>query len=107
MPQKQPIAVSAVISLVLSALGCLGALPLAFTDYQTLAGQTAGVGNLLALLLALLLAALCMLGIIFGVVGLVRTRRGGGKRGRGHSWAGVLLGGVSMGYLVVLVLSLH
>jgi hypothetical protein len=88
-----------------SALGCsllgwLAAAPLPLIDYNHLIGGTAGVGVIGPFLLGLLSALLCLLGIIFGIVALARTRDTT-FHGRGKAWTGIALGGLLLtAYLV-------
>jgi hypothetical protein len=95
MDQMRPLSAWAVVSLTSAILGWLTALPLLVINYQYIAGSTAGVGLLGPFLLGLLSAALCLLGIIFGVVALARIRNGE-RRGRGMGWAGIILGGLPL-----------
>lgn len=101
MVHAKPITAWAVVSLISSILGWLGALPLVFMDYDDLIGGTAGVGVIIPLLMGLLSATLCLLGVIFGAVALA-TIRSGKRRGWGISWTGIILGGFALtAYLVV------
>ncbi len=100
MHQSRPVTAWAVISLISTILGWLGALPLPFIDYQSIAGA-GGVGIVGPFLLGLLSATLCVLGVIFGVVALARIRNSE-RRGRAISWAGIILGGLPlMAYVVI------
>jgi hypothetical protein len=101
MVDTRPITAWAVVSLISSILGWLSSLPLPFIDYNALIGGTAGVGVIGPLLLGLLSATLCLLGVILGMVGLARTRRGA-FRGQSISLTGLTLGSLALtAYLVV------
>jgi hypothetical protein len=101
MVDSRPITAWAVVSLISSILGWLCGLPLLFIDYEALIGGTAGVGVIGPFLLGMLSATLCLLGVILGMIGLARTRRGD-YRGRNTSWTGIGLGCLALtAYLVV------
>jgi len=91
----------AVASVVLVVLGWLTAVPLPLIDYGYIGGATAGVGVIGPCLLGLLSFTLGLLGAVFGVVALARTR-GDEVGGRGIAWIGTSLGVLLVtGYVVI------
>jgi hypothetical protein len=98
--QTRPIAPLAIISLAAAFLGFVGALPLPFIDYANIGGATAGVGVIGPCLLGLLSAALCLAGVIFGVIALANIRKTA-SRGAVPSWVAIILGGLVLAAYVV------
>ena len=93
MVDTKPVTLWAVVSLVFSILGCLASLALlAFLEhYRETARGTAGLGYIFMGMHMMLAAALCLPGILFGTVALVRIRNGQ-FGGRGQAWTGIVLG---------------
>jgi hypothetical protein len=93
MVNPKPVTLWAVASLVCSALGCLAVLTfLVFAkQYGEAANRSAGVGAIWMGMHIMLTGLLYLLGVLLGVVALVRIR-GGEYRGRGAAWAGIVLG---------------
>lgn len=97
MVNGKPITLWAVLSVALSVLGCVASLafPLFAEEYGRMANRSAGVGGIWMVLHLLAAAALCLLGILCGVVALVRVS-GGARGGRGLAWAGIILGALPL-----------
>jgi hypothetical protein len=93
MVTAKPTTLCAVVSLAFSVLGCVATVALlALLDrYGEIARRSAGVGSIWMVMHLLLAGAPCMLGVLFGVVALVRSR-GGQYGGRGKAWMGIALG---------------
>ena len=102
MVDRKPTTLWAVVSLVCSVLGWLAILAfLALGErYGEMASRSAGVGAIWAVMHLMLAAALCLLGILFGLLGLVRTRNGayGGRR---MAWTGIVLACLPLALQVV------
>src|SRR5262245_53992048 len=90
MVDTQPTTRWAVVSLTGSVLGWLASLALvALAErYGEMANRSAGVGVIWMGMHLLLAAALCLLGVLFGLVALVRVRSGE-CGGRGLAWTGI------------------
>jgi hypothetical protein len=94
MDMIKPTTMWAIASVVSSILGWIVVLFSLLADYQNMAGATAGVGaGFFVLAVGCLSSTLCLLGIIFGMFGLRRIRRGK-CAGRGIAWTGIALGGL-------------
>jgi hypothetical protein len=95
----------AIASLVCSILGCLAALALLglLRCYGEVANGSAGVGIIWMFGHALLAATLCLQGVVFGIVALIRIRSGE-CRGKGSAWTGIVLGSLPLAAAVLLFL---
>jgi hypothetical protein len=92
MVNRKPTTSWAVVSLVCSILGCLGTVALPAMYSHGLRQEPTGVGAGLAVLCCgFLSGALCLLGVISGIVALRRIRSGE-CGGRGKAWTGLVLG---------------
>jgi hypothetical protein len=93
MASAKPTTLCAVVSLVFSVFGCVATLALLalLNRYGEIARRSAGVGSIWMVMHMMMAGALCMLGVLFGVVALVRSR-GGQYGGRGKAWTGIALG---------------
>jgi hypothetical protein len=93
MVNSKPTTLWAVVSLVCSVLGWLAILAfLALAErYEAMANRSAGVGAIWMIAHMMLAGALCLLGVLFGLVALVRIRSGQ-CGGRGKAWTGIVLG---------------
>jgi hypothetical protein len=105
MLATKPTTIWAIASLVCSILGCLAALTLLalLRRYGEIANGSAGVGIIWMLAHALLVATLCLQGVVFGVVALIRIRSGE-CRGQGQAWTGIVLGSLPLAAAVFLFL---
>lgn len=105
MIDKKPTTLWAVFSLVCSVLGCLASLAfLVFEErYREMAHRSAGVGAIWASAHVMLAAALCLLGVLFGVVALARIWSAD-CGGRGMTWAGIFLGCLPLASAVIVFL---
>jgi hypothetical protein len=93
MVNATPTTLWAVVSLAFSVLGCGATLALLalLERYGEMARRSAGVGAIWMVMHMMLAGALCMLGVFFGVVALVRIRSGQ-YGGWGKAWMGIVLG---------------
>jgi hypothetical protein len=104
MVDTKPITLCAVVSLVCSILGCFAGLSLlaSLERYGEIANRSAGVGIIWGLGHGSLAATLCLLGVIFGVVALIRIRSGE-CGGRVLAWTGIVLGCLPLAAVVFLM----
>jgi hypothetical protein len=103
MDDTKPRTAWAFASLVCGILGCCGlaafGLLLSLQPFSDTTGVTAG---LWILCLAFPSGVVCLLGMIFGLVALLRI--GGGQYGgRGAALTGIILGGLPLAFAVVLL----
>jgi hypothetical protein len=105
MAATKPTTFWAIASLVCSILGCLAALALLalLQRYAEIANSSAGVGIIWMLGHALLAVTLCLQGVVFGAVALLRIRSGE-SRGQGPAWTGIVLGSLPLAAAVLLFL---
>jgi hypothetical protein len=78
-------------------LGCIASLTfLVLAErYGAIANRTAGVGIIFGIAHLMLAAALCLLGVLFGVVALIRIHNNK-YRGLGIAWAGIVFGSLPL-----------
>jgi hypothetical protein len=83
-------------------LGCVATLALLalLERYGEIARRSAGVGSIWMGMHMLLAGALCMLGILFGVVALVHILSGQ-YEGWGKAWTGIALGCLPLAFALV------
>ena len=93
MANPKPVTLWAVASLVCSVLGCLAVLVFLILakQYGEAANRSAGVGAIWMGMHIMLTGLLYLLGVLLGVVALVRIRSCE-YRGRVAAWAGIILG---------------
>jgi hypothetical protein len=103
MVDTKPITMWAAAGLACSVLGSVASLAfLAMAErYGEMANRSAGVGAIWMGLHLMLVAALFLLGILFGLVALVRVR-GGHYGGQRMAWTGIGLGCLPLVFAVVL-----
>ena len=91
MVDAQPTKSGEGVSLACAILGCIGSAGLPALNWYLRSQDPTGASGVLALYLGLLSAALCLAGVIFGVVALRQMRRGKSGR-RARAWTGIILG---------------
>ena len=102
MNNTKPTTLWAVVSLACSVLGLLATLVfVAMAErYGEMANRSAGVGAIWMGMHLMLVAALCLLGVLFGLVALVRLRSGECS-GRSMAWTGTVLGSLPLAFALV------
>jgi hypothetical protein len=102
MVDTKPTTLWAAVSLACGVFGCLASLAfVAMAErYGEIANRSAGIGAIWMGMHMMLVAALCLLGVLFGVVALVRVRSGQCK-GRRMAWTGIVLGCLPLAFALV------